>query len=172
MPNAQQDSKHLNNNDITTNNVCCTRLNKADQNKQTVTWQQVRCKQRMGTLLIWGQKSGAVHFVESYCGWMVYFVESTSIIITSYNKNIQEMNGEGAKPNWRGWATMLIGGRLRRQTGSTWRRHWIFPFRKRSLPFWLINATIRNHAFSHERWNIFPESSYKKANKTFLYSFR
>lgn len=81
MPNAQQDSKHLNNNDITTNNVCCTGLNKADQNKQTVTWQQVRCKQRMGTLLIWGQKSGAVHFVESYCGWMVYFVESTSIII-------------------------------------------------------------------------------------------
>ena len=81
MPNAQQDSKHLNNNDITTNNVYGTRLNKADQNKQTVTWQQVRCKQCMGTLLIWGQKSGPVHFVESYCGWMVYFVESTSIII-------------------------------------------------------------------------------------------
>ena len=82
MPNAKQDSKHLNNNDITTNNICYTRLNKADRNKQTVTWQQVRYKQCMGTLLIWGQKSGAVHFVHSYCGWMVSFVKSMFIIIT------------------------------------------------------------------------------------------
>ena len=36
------------------------------------------------------------------------------------------------------------------------RRRSLFPFRKRSLPFLTLGATIRNQAFSQDRCNIFP----------------
>ena len=51
-------------------------------------------------------------------------------------------------------------------------RRSLFPFRKRSLPFLTVNATIGNQAFSHDRCNIFPGLSYNKANDTFLNSVR
>ena len=48
----------------------------------------------------------------------------------------------------------------------------LFPFRKRSLPFLTVDATIGNQAFSHDCCNIFPGLSYNKANNTFLNSLR
>ena len=48
----------------------------------------------------------------------------------------------------------------------------LFPFRKRSLPFLTDYATIGNHAFSHDRCNIFPALSYNKADNTFLNSLK
>ena len=47
-------------------------------------------------------------------------------------------------------------------------RHGLIPFRNQSLPFLTVNASISNQAFSHDRCNIFPGFSYKKANNTFL----
>ena len=46
----------------------------------------------------------------------------------------------------------------------------LFPFRKRSLPFLMIKATIGNQAFSHDGCNIHFRLSYKKANNTFVNS--
>ena len=60
-----------------------------------------------------------------------------------------------------------------RGTGKTLYRPWLgklFPFRTRSLPFLMVDATIGNQAFSHERCIIFPGWSYDKANNTFLNS--
>ena len=48
----------------------------------------------------------------------------------------------------------------------------LFSFRKRSLPFCTVDATIGNQVFSHGRCNIFPELSYIKAKNTFLNSLR
>ena len=47
-----------------------------------------------------------------------------------------------------------------------------FSFRKRSLPFLTVDATIGNQVFSHVRCNIFPGLSYNKANDTFFNSLR
>ena len=52
-----------------------------------------------------------------------------------------------------------------------WRRT-PFPFRKRSLPFLTVDATIGYQAFSHDRCNIFPGLSYNKANNTFLIALK
>ena len=57
----------------------------------------------------------------------------------------------------------LSGNRELKQPG-------LFPFRKRSLPFVKVNATISNQAFSHDGCNIHPGLSYKKANNTFVNS--
>ena len=48
-------------------------------------------------------------------------------------------------------------------------RRSLFPFRKRSLPFLTVGVTISNQAFlsSHDRCNIFPGLSYKKAKNMF-----
>ena len=48
----------------------------------------------------------------------------------------------------------------------------LFPFRKQSLPFLTVDVTITNQAFSHDRYNIFPGLSYKKAKNTFSNSVR
>jgi len=48
----------------------------------------------------------------------------------------------------------------------------LFPFRKRSLPFLTVDTTIENHAFSHDRCNLFPGFSYNKATNTFLNSLK
>ena len=52
------------------------------------------------------------------------------------------------------------------------RRRFLFPFRKRSLPFLTVNATIGNQAFSHDSSNIFLGLSYNKTNNTFLNTLR
>ena len=44
------------------------------------------------------------------------------------------------------------------------------PFRKRSLPFLTVDATISNQAFSHDRCNTFPGLSYNLENTTFFIS--
>ena len=46
------------------------------------------------------------------------------------------------------------------------------PFRKRSLPFLTVDATISNQAFSHDRCNTFPGLSFNKQNNTFLNSLQ
>ena len=51
-------------------------------------------------------------------------------------------------------------------------RRRLLPFRKRSLPFLTVHATIGTQAFSHDGRNIFPGLSYNKANNTFLNSLR
>ena len=51
-------------------------------------------------------------------------------------------------------------------------RRGLFPFRKRSMPFLTVDASIGNQAFSHDGCNIFPGLSYNKANKTFLNSLK
>ena len=50
----------------------------------------------------------------------------------------------------------------------------LFPFRKRSLPFLTVDTTISNQPFlsSHDRCNIFPGLSYKKAKNTFSNSVK
>ena len=58
---------------------------------------------------------------------------------------------------------MIIEGEGRRR---------LFPFRKRSLPFLMVDATISNQAFNHDRCNILPGLSYKKAKNTFSNSVR
>ena len=58
---------------------------------------------------------------------------------------------------------------------SGWAPAWrprLFPFRKRSLPFLTVEATISNQAFSHDIYNIFPGLSYNKAKNTFSNSVR
>ena len=52
------------------------------------------------------------------------------------------------------------------------RRRRLFPFRKRSLPFLMVDATIYNQVFSHDKCNVFPGLSYSKTKNTFLNSFR
>ena len=52
------------------------------------------------------------------------------------------------------------------------RRRCLFPFPKRPLPFLAVDDTISNQAFSHERCNIFPQFSYKKAKNAFSNSVR
>ena len=49
-------------------------------------------------------------------------------------------------------------------------RRSLFPLRKGSLPFLMVDATIGNQAFNHVRCYIFPELSYNKANNTSFYS--
>ena len=51
-----------------------------------------------------------------------------------------------------------------------WRR--LFPFRKRSLPFLTVDATIGNQAFCHDRCNIFSGLKYNEANDPFFNSLR
>ena len=51
-------------------------------------------------------------------------------------------------------------------------RRRLFPFRKQSLRFLTVDATIGNQAHSHHRCNIFAGLSYSKANSTFLSSLR
>ena len=51
-------------------------------------------------------------------------------------------------------------------------RRGLFPFRKRSLPFLTVDATIDNQGFRHDGCNIFFGLSCNKANYTFLNSFR
>ena len=58
---------------------------------------------------------------------------------------------------------------IKRDKRLTLRRR-LSPFRKRSLPFLTVDATIGNQAFSHDGCNIFPRLSYNKANNTFLNS--
>ena len=41
-------------------------------------------------------------------------------------------------------------------------RRRLFPFRKRSWPFLIVDATISNLAFNHDRCNIFPGLRYKR----------
>ena len=53
-----------------------------------------------------------------------------------------------------------------------WPRRILFVFRKRSLPFLTVDATLGNQAFSHDGCNIFPGLSYNKTNNTFLNSLR
>ena len=48
----------------------------------------------------------------------------------------------------------------------------LFPFRKRLLPFLMVDATISNRAFSDRRWNRFPGLNYNKANNALLNCFR
>ena len=48
----------------------------------------------------------------------------------------------------------------------------LFPFRKSSLPFLTVDATIGKQAFSHYGCNIFPGLSYNMENNTFLNSLR
>ena len=48
----------------------------------------------------------------------------------------------------------------------TFLRH-LFLFRKQAMPFLTVDAIISNQAFSHDRRNIFPGLSYKKAKNTF-----
>ena len=53
------------------------------------------------------------------------------------------------------------------------RRRRLFSFRKRSLQFLTVDATIVNQAFSHDGCNyMFPGLSYNEANNTFLNSLR
>ena len=40
------------------------------------------------------------------------------------------------------------------------RRQYLLLLRNRSLPFWTVDATIGNEAFSHDRSNIFTGLSY------------
>ena len=58
------------------------------------------------------------------------------------------------------------------EIGFTLLRWRIFPFRKRSLPFLTVDATIGKQAFSHDGCNIFPGLSYNVGNNTFLNSLR
>ena len=51
-------------------------------------------------------------------------------------------------------------------------RRRLLPFRKRSLSFLTVDATIGNQAFSRDGRNIFARLSYNKANNTFLNSLR
>ena len=51
-------------------------------------------------------------------------------------------------------------------------RRGLFPFRKRSLPFLTVDATIDNQGFHHDGCNIRFGLSCNKANYTFLNSFR
>ena len=53
-------------------------------------------------------------------------------------------------------------------------RRSLFPFRKRSLPFLTVGVTTSNQAFlsSHDRCNIFPGLSYKKAKNMFSNSVK
>ena len=51
-------------------------------------------------------------------------------------------------------------------------RRRLFLFRKQSLRFFTVDATIGNQALSHDRCNIFAGLSYNKANSTFLSSLR
>ena len=48
----------------------------------------------------------------------------------------------------------------------------LFPFRKGSLPFLTVDATLSNRAFSHDRCNIFLGLCDNKENNTFLNSLR
>ena len=48
----------------------------------------------------------------------------------------------------------------------------LFPFRKGSLRFLPVDATIGNQAFSRDRCNIFPGLCDNKENNTFLNSLR
>ena len=61
---------------------------------------------------------------------------------------------------------------LKVQRGSQYILRHLFPFRKRSLPFFTVDATFGNQAFSHDGCNVFPGLSYNKANDTFLNSLR
>ena len=61
---------------------------------------------------------------------------------------------------------------LKVQRGSQYILRGLFPFRKRSLPFFTVDATFGNQAFSHDGCNVFPGLSYNKANDTFLNSLR
>ena len=58
------------------------------------------------------------------------------------------------------------------EIGFTLLRRRLFPFRKRSLPFLTVDATIRKQAFSHYGCNIFPGLSYNMGNNTFLNGLR
>ena len=53
-------------------------------------------------------------------------------------------------------------------------RRSLFPFRKRSLLLLTVDTTISNQPFlsSHDRCNIFPGLSYKKAKNTFSNSVK
>ena len=53
-------------------------------------------------------------------------------------------------------------------------RRSLFPFRKRSLPFLTVDTTISNQPSlsSHDRCNIFPGLSYKKAKNMFSNSVK
>ena len=51
-------------------------------------------------------------------------------------------------------------------------RHGLIPFRNQSFSFLTVDASISKQAFSHDRCNIFPGFTYKKANNTFLNSVR
>ena len=61
---------------------------------------------------------------------------------------------------------------LKVQRGSQYILRGLFPFRKRSLPFFTVDVTFGNQAFSHDGCNVFPGLSYNKANDTFLNRLR
>ena len=72
------------------------------------------------------------------------------------------------------WVTWPVTVKSRKVTTEKYKMglRRLSPFRKRSLPFWTVDATIGNQAFCHDRCNILSGLKYNKANDPFFNSHR